>query len=69
MPLTNSLWQKVVWVEFFWIGVEFGSAVKAVYLDENGNSSWYRVLSCKIVRPYIRCINIDLTYQSNLEKK
>jgi len=51
MSLTNSLWQKVVWVEFFWIGVPFGIAVKAVYLDEKGNSSWYRVLSCKMLRP------------------
>jgi hypothetical protein len=51
MSLTNSLWQKVVRVEFFWIGVPFGIAVKAVYLDEKGNSSRYRVLSCKMLRP------------------
>jgi hypothetical protein len=50
MSLTSSLWQKVVWVEFFWIGVAFGIAVKPEYLDENGNSSWYRVLSCKMLR-------------------
>jgi hypothetical protein len=51
MSLTNSLWQKVVRVEFFWIGIAFGIAVKREIVDENGNSSWYRILSCKIVRP------------------
>jgi hypothetical protein len=51
MSLTNSLWQKVVRVEFFWIGVAIGMAVKRVLLDVNGNSSRYLVLSCKILRP------------------
>jgi hypothetical protein len=69
MSLTNSLWQEVVWVEFFWIGVPFGIAVKPVYLDEKGNSNWYRVLSCKMLRRYIRCINIELKRPLKLEEK
>jgi hypothetical protein len=49
MSLTNSLWQKVVWVEFIWIGVAFGVAVKRVNENENVNSCWYDVFSCKIL--------------------